>query len=169
MLYVIRRAVGAGVLALLVAAGAASAVVPEGPRLAVVRFDAKSLRLELLTVDPSGAQKMRLAGGSPPSAPWPDFFSPLSWSPDGSQIAFSAFVARGRREGEVLHRRIFAVGADGSNLHALPLTRGAYGPVFSPDGRSLAFTRFRRRPYVVVNGRVKHRGFQGASSGCLIW
>ena len=149
-------------LALLVAAGTASAIVPESPRLAVVRLDAKPLRLELLSVDPSGALKMRLAGGSPRSAPWPDFFSPLSWSPDGSQIAFSAFVVRKRRKEEV-RSRIFTVNADGSDLHALPLTKGAYGPVFSPDGHSLAFTRFRRRPYVVVNGKVKHRGFQGAS------
>jgi Tol biopolymer transport system component len=159
---VIRRVVGAGILALLLAASVASAVAPEGPRLAVIRFDAKPLRLELLTVDSSGALPVRLAGGSRRSGPLPHFFSPLSWSPDGNQIAFSAFVARGgqEREGRL---RIFTVDADGSDLRALPLTKGAYGPVFSPDGRSLAFTRFRQRPYVVVNGKVKQRGFQGAA------
>lgn len=163
MLHVIRRAVGAGVLAMLLAASVASAVAPDGPRLAIVRLDAKPLRLELLTVDPRGALPVRLAGGSPRSGPpLPHFFSPLSWSPDGNQVAFSAFVARRGREREG-RLRIFTVGADGSDLRALPLTKGAYGPVFSPDGRSLAFTRFRRKPYVVVNGKVKHRGFQGAA------
>lgn len=162
MLDVIRRAVGLGALALLLAASVASAVAPEGPRLAVVRLNAEPLRLELLTVDSSGALPVRLAGGGRRSGPFPDFFSPLSWSPDGSQMAFSAFVARRGREGEG-RRRIFAVDADGSDLRAVPLTKGAYGPVFSPDGHSLAFTRFRRRPYVVVNGKVKHRGFEGAA------
>jgi TolB protein len=162
MLRVIRWAVGAGVLALLLAASVPSAVALEGARLAVVRLDAKPLRLELLTVDPSGAGRVKLAGGGRRSGPLPHFFSPLSWSPDGNQIAFSAFVARRGREREG-RLRIFTVNSDGSDLRALPLTKGAYGPVFSPDGRSLAFTRFRQRPYVVVNGKVKHRGFQGAA------
>lgn len=149
-------------LALLLATSVASAVAPEGPRLAVVRLDAKPLRLELLTVDPIGAFPERLVGGGPRSGPLPHFFSPPSWSPDGNQIAFSAFVALREREREG-RLRIFTVDADGTDLRAIPRTKGAYGPVFSPDGRSLAFTRFRRRPYEVVNGKVKQRGFQGAS------
>ncbi|HET8862366.1 MAG TPA: hypothetical protein VFM94_03850 [Solirubrobacterales bacterium] len=149
-------------LALLLAVGVANAVAPGGPRLAIVRLDAKPLRLELLTVDPSGALPVKLAGGGRRSGPLPHFFSPPSWSPDGNQIAFSAFVERRRREGEG-RLRIFTVDADGSDLRALPLTKGAYDPVFSPDGRGLAFTRFRRRPYEVVNGKVKRRGFQGAA------
>jgi Tol biopolymer transport system component len=54
----------------------------------------------------------------------------ISWSPDGSQLAFS------RRE------NIWIVNADGSNLHALtqsgPAT-GNYHPAWSPDGSTIAY------------------------------
>ncbi len=152
--------------AMLLMASVATGAAPDGPRLAVVRFDAKALRIELLTVDSSGALPIRLAGGAPNSPPWPDFFSPLSWSPDGNQIAFSAFGVGRTRDGE-RRVQIFTAAVEGSHLRAVPRTRGAYGPVFSPDGRSLAFTRFRRRPYTVIDGKVKQRGFQGAAISIL--
>jgi Tol biopolymer transport system component len=54
----------------------------------------------------------------------------ISWSPDGSQLAFT------RRE------NIWIVNADGSNLHALtqsgPAT-GNYHPAWSPDGSTIAY------------------------------
>lgn len=159
---VIRRMLGVGVVLAMLLATAAGAVGPEGPRLGIVRLEVKPLRLELLSVDQTGAQPLRLAGGGQRSRPLPYFFSPFSWSPDGGQIAFSAIV--GRRKGEEGPRlRVFAVGADGSDLRAIRGTNGAFGPVFSPDGRSLAFTRIRQQSRKIVDGRLKRRGFEGAA------
>ena len=56
-----------------------------------------------------------------------------AWSPDGTQIAFC--VTRGR------NKRIWVVGADGSNLTRLtPTGRKACYPDWSPDGTRIAFT-----------------------------
>lgn len=162
MLSVIRRALGAGVLAMLLAAVAADAIAPEGPRLAVVRMDTHPRRVELLTVDLTGAQPIRLARGAPPSRTWPFFFSPLTWSPDGGKLAFSAIVVS-RKSGRL---RIFTVGPDGSNRREIPETQG-YGPVFSPDGRTLAFTRFRETSTKLADGKLKRRGFEGAAISVL--
>ncbi len=161
---VIRRVLGAGVVvAMLVVTALATAAAPEGPRLGLVRLEAKPLRLELLTVDPTGAQPLRLAGGGERSRPLPYFFSPLSWSPDGGQIAFSGIVGR-RRGDEGQRLAIYLVGADGSGLHRVPRTSNGFGPVFTPDGRSLAFTRSRQRePRRGRNGKIRRRGFEGAT------
>ena len=160
---VIRRAVGVAALTLLMAASIASAGAPEGPRLAVVRLDAKPLRLELLTVDPSGALPVKLAGGGRRSGPAPYFFSPPSWSPGGDQIAFSATV--GRRKGEEGPQlAIFLAAADGHDLHRIPKTANGYGPVFSPDGAFLAFTRSRQREVAtMVHGKLRKRSFEAAA------
>jgi hypothetical protein len=84
---VIRRALGAGALALLLAAGFAGAAAPEGPRLAVVKWDLFQGRFELETVDRTGAQPLRLAGGGERKRPLPEIFEAPTWSPDGSKIA----------------------------------------------------------------------------------
>jgi Tol biopolymer transport system component len=121
----------------------ASADVPEGPRLALVRFSERPAALELLTGDESGLELQKLAGGSIRVRPLPLFLDAPSWSPDGSLIAFSAWpgkIARRR-----LTTEVFVVGADGSGLRAVPGTSGGIGPVFAPDGHTIAFVRKRKR------------------------
>lgn len=161
---VIRRALGAGALALLLAAGVAGAVTPEGPRLALVKLTTKPTRLELLTVDPNGGLPLRLAGGGRRARPLPFFFSPLSWSPDGSQIAFSAFGGRSAGDDGSAFR-IFLASADGSALRPVPKARDGYGPVLSPDGYTLAFTRSRQEESVstTTGGRERRRRFEAAA------
>jgi Tol biopolymer transport system component len=59
------------------------------------------------------------------SADYPD------WSPDGSLIIYTSNES-GQSEVWMMH-------ADGSHNHQVTTTGAAYGPVFSPDGRRIAF------------------------------
>jgi Tol biopolymer transport system component len=135
----------------LLAAVVAMAAAPEGPRLAVLKVTRDWTRIELITVNPSGARPLRLSRGGPNARPIPYPSSPVSWRPDGSQVAFSAFTISSRGRERLW---IFLVRADGSGLRLVPKTAEAYGPVFSPDGRTIAFTR------VLPNERL---GFQRAA------
>ena len=61
---------------------------------------------------------------------------PVSWSPDGRQVAF----ARTRRGAYgSLVNDLYVVGARGDNLRRLTTDRRAVSPSFGPDGRRLAF------------------------------
>ncbi len=125
------------------AAGTACAAAPDGPRLAVVKWDLFLGRFELETVDPTGAQPLRLAGGGERKRPLPEIFEAPTWSPDGSKIAFVG-VARSLEAG-LRGDRLYLVGADGRGLKPLLGTHGSISPVFAPDGNSIAFMRLRRR------------------------
>lgn len=164
---VIRRALGMGVLGLLLATSTAMAATPEGPRLAAARVTgtAHRFRIELVTVGPNGGQPLRLVGGGRRSRPWPNyFFSSFSWSPDGERIAFSGIVGVHSGDNHELRLKLFTVRADGSGLHAIRGTRGASNPVYSPDGHTLAFTRsIDRDEPTVVGGKKRKYGFRGAS------
>jgi Tol biopolymer transport system component len=123
--------------------GAAAGAVPEGPRLAVIKWDVLEGRFVLETVDRTGAQPLRLAGGGERKRPLPEIFEAPTWSPDGSKIAFVG-VSRSLEAGP--HGdRLYVVGADGRSLKPLLGTHGATSPVFAADGNSIAFTRYRRR------------------------
>jgi Tol biopolymer transport system component len=139
---VIRGIIGAGVVALSLAAGVALAAAPDGPRFAVVKLTLKPARLELLTVDPNGALPVRLAGGGRGSNPLPYPLTPPSWRPDGGEIAFNAAVGR-KRGRDAPRRAIFIASADGGGVRRVPGTTGALWPIFSPDGHTIAFTRVR--------------------------
>jgi Tol biopolymer transport system component len=125
------------------AAGTACAAAPKGPRLAVIKWDVFEGRYVLETVDRTGAQPLRLAGGGERKRPLPEIFEAPAWSPDGSKIAFVG-VARSL-EGGLRGDRLYVVGADGRGLKPLLGTHGSISSVFAPDGNSIAFTRLRRR------------------------
>jgi Tol biopolymer transport system component len=136
-----------------------AASVPEGPRLAVVRFDLSRFRFELRTVDDTGALPLRLAGGGQFKRPLPEWFTAPTWSPDGSKIVFVG-IAR-NLDGGPRGKRLYISRADGSGLRPLPNTHGADEPVFTPDGTAVAFTRIRNRPK--RNGDEKTYVARGAS------
>jgi TolB protein len=63
----------------------------------------------------------------------------LSWSPDGTKIAFVSRDNDGKDKGE-----ISVINADGTNLRRLTNTTAAnVQPVWSPDGTKIAFTSHR--------------------------
>lgn len=126
---------------------------PEGPRLAVVKFTDPLFRFELETVDPTGAQPLRLAGGGELKRPLPEWFTAPAWSPDGSKIVFVA-IAR-RLEAGPRGKRLYISRADGSGLRPIRGTHGADEPVFTPDGKAVAFTRIRFRPRRNRHGKEK--------------
>jgi len=125
---VIWWALVAAALALPSTAGVAGAAAPAGPRLAIVEETWSPRRVTLLTVDPDGNAPMRLAGGRKGGGPV-EGFGRLSWRLDGAEIAFPGVGS------------LFLVGADGIGIRQLNIANAAR-PVFAPDGRTLAFTRF---------------------------
>lgn len=91
----------------------------------------------LFTVDVDGTGLRQLTSRPGDGSP--------SYSPTGDRIVFNGHAGR--------HIRIFSIRADGSGR--TQLTRGPFvdrGPVFSPDGRSIAFGRSgkRRNPDLYV-------------------
>ncbi|NIM95826.1 MAG: hypothetical protein GTO18_19165 [Anaerolineales bacterium] len=82
-----------------------------------------------------------------------------SWSPDGSQILFSAFV-----DG---HRGIYVVNADGSNLRRLtPITSAnEYAPSWSPDGTQITFQSSAAGGWDIYIMNVDGTGLQQLTTG----
>jgi Tol biopolymer transport system component len=135
---VLRRGFPLVLLAVAAIASTAAMAAPlGGPRLAVMKLNRSPLGLEIATLGPTGGgyrrvltQRMSKGFGAVGS---------LAWSADGSLLAYS----RRRRDG---HRVIVVVPATGNGRpRVVPGTRGGEWPVFSPDGRSLAFARYRVR------------------------
>ncbi len=119
-------AVAAALALLLVPVAVAGAPAPSGPRLAVVKQSWKPYKVEVLTVGPDGSGAIRIAGGQEWGPVEP---GRLVWRLDGAQIAFQGIGS------------IYLARADGGGAHELNIA-GAERPVFAPDGRTLAFTRF---------------------------
>lgn len=149
-------------LAMVALPSAALAVAPEGPRLGFVKLRLKPPRVELLTVDPTGALPLKIAGGGRRKRPLPYPAAP-SWSPDGSSIAFSGLVG-GENDAGRPRLQIYVAAADGGGLRKLPGTGQAIGPVFSPDGHTIAFSRSRERR--TPNG---HGGEDAIYESASVW
>lgn len=162
---VIRRAVVVGALATaLTAASVAMAAAPAGPRLAAIKAGPKAF--ELVNVNRKGGNSLRLAGGGRRARPILDFFSPISWSPDGARVAFGGIVGFGEGDEHEPIEKIFTVGADGRGLAPVPGTKAATAPVFSPDGHTLAFTRTVERETPTTVGGIR---WEGGFDGSSIW
>lgn len=130
----------------LAAPPAASAAVPEGPRLTFLRWTLRPPTREIVTTAPDGSAEFVPFSATPRSPLSPRLYFAPAWSPDGQTLAFTAVVGI-RKVGERSYNRtkIFLVGADGSALRELPGTAEGFEPVFSPDGWAIAYTKKRRR------------------------
>jgi Tol biopolymer transport system component len=115
--------------AALLSAGVAGAATPGGPRLGVVKLSYDPARMALITVGPHGGSPVRIAGGQEDGPLSPILLTRLAWRPDGSEVAFTGIGS------------IFVADAEGGGAQELNIAE-AERPVFSPDERTLVFTRF---------------------------
>jgi len=151
---VIRRVLRLGLvlaIALAVSATFSVAAVPDGPRLAIIRFFPypKSLT-EIATVNAVGGAIQTVATDEDPRTVGIAGSHP-AFSPDGSLIAFAGFPveAGGEEEGPV----VSVVGADGAGLRALRGTFPEGEPIFAPDGHTIAFATLK-----VISGHFERPG-----------
>jgi Tol biopolymer transport system component len=125
----------------------AGAAAPAGPHLAFLRITERPDALGVGTSDAALNRSLTVAGGGRSARPLPYPHSGAAWSPDGSVIAFSGMTGPLPTITRLGNRHLYVVAPDGSDLHRIPHTRGGFAPVFSPDGRWIAFARTVRRGY----------------------
>jgi Tol biopolymer transport system component len=105
-----------------------------------MRWSAGARPFALQTVDPSGGSVRSLPAARLPDGLKPaPFYSP-SWSPDGHRLAYT--VVAGEKNGALssgLRPRIALVSVGGSRPTLIEA--GGFGPVFAPDGQTIAFAR----------------------------
>jgi Tol biopolymer transport system component len=100
----------------------------------IFHFQGKRL---IATMDPNGGNRTVIATFPPVNDSWGTVYELIpSWAPDASAVVFTAQRRR-------IHPDIWWVGSDGSNLHKLTDTYSTSesGPVFSPDGTDIVFSR----------------------------
>lgn len=125
---------------------AASAVVPEGPRLTFLRWTLRPPSRDIVTTSPDGSADQIVLSATEGDVPVPRLYFAPSWSADGRTLAFTGVVGeRVVNDRGYFRTKIYLVDADGSGLRVVPGTAEAFEPIFSPDGRTVAFTKKRRR------------------------
>lgn len=115
--------------------------------MAIISLEFRPITLGLSGVGADGIATTSILTATGRQLPAPDPVSPAAWSPDGTMLAFTGIAGQKRREtgGAEPLTMVFVVGADGSNLRAVPGTMNGSSPVFSPDGGTIAFAKARRR------------------------
>ena len=112
---------------------------PDGKRIAFVSDRDKKFIADIYVMDADGGNPQRLTNNPH------DDYSP-SWSPDGKRIVFASYRVGhfvGERGGITLE--IYAMDDDGGNLQKLTENRkNDRDPVWSPDGKRIAFSSDRK-------------------------
>jgi Tol biopolymer transport system component len=154
---------------------------PDGKRLVIGQPDVTNVEvgaLAVVRINGAGLHQITPAGLTV------DLLNGMaSWSPSGNQILFGAWPDADHRRG------LFAVSADGSGLHQLPIpgcggsfsnrnSVACFDPGWSPDGTKIVFSRasvylnIQNIYYAGVDGsgltQVTHEG-QGLGVCCSDW
>ena len=134
---------------------------PDGRRIAFV----SNWQVWVMNADGSGQRRLTRANGARNVAP--------AWSPNGQRIAFERQVGRQKYSDTALEygqcsrcdgwvsRHVYVMNADGSE--ARKLAQDSAHPVWSPDGRKIAFAKYRhwnhfwrQFPHVASGLGVRH-------------
>jgi Tol biopolymer transport system component len=118
---------------------------------------------QLLTVDPLGGTPeslYALSAWKATRAVYP--FSSPSWSPDGTQIAFTTLDEEFPEFGRT-GTSLALISAEGGLVKPIPDTADGYDPIFSPDGHTIAFSRQREFH------DSSRRGAEGLFASVSVW
>jgi Tol biopolymer transport system component len=95
-----------------------------------------------IVVTGKAAQKLTVVVGmSAHTKGRPRLFDEPAWSPDGEGIAFTADLTEADEKGFFHRTDIYVVNADGSDLRRLTDDGLSSSPVWSPDGKTIAYAR----------------------------
>ncbi|HEX7137394.1 MAG TPA: hypothetical protein VF219_06095, partial [Vicinamibacterales bacterium] len=126
-------------------------ISPDGSTVAFVKVtvNEKENRYEssLYLVTAKGGEVRRLTSGIGDTGP--------RWSPDGKRIAFVRVPATAQGEGgKTPSPQVYVLDMDGGEARAVTdVPRGATGPAWSPDGRTIAFSASTGKDAAKVNDR----------------
>jgi dipeptidyl aminopeptidase/acylaminoacyl peptidase len=109
-------------------------ISPDGSRIAYVHVSVNAKHdgydTALWIIPASGGPARQLTSGPRDSSP--------QWSPDGKLLVF---VRAGEKDGKPQPGQLYLLAMDGGEARQLTdVAKGAAGPVWSPDGRSIAFS-----------------------------
>ena len=121
---------------------------PDGSMVAFARWTPKQLSVMVVRSDGSGLRRVAALGRRRP--PYLTSVLEIRWSPDGSRLAYAAWLPNGRGLREAIY--VAAVDGSGAILLASPAYAKAHG--LKPRGRVVAMANMGDSPTLMLNAPV---------------